>query len=86
MSRVSVRTGWGAGAQSAPRGRDGCNKESTTMVTTRAASCAEVSLSPDANLLSVDLEPWAGGSYREETLFLIELFRRKKATATFFDG
>ena len=54
------------------------------MVTTRAAPYAEISLSSDANLLSVDLEPWPGGSYREEALFLLELFRRKKATATFF--
>ncbi len=53
-------------------------------MTTREASYAAVSLSPDFNLLSVDLEPWAGGSCREEALFLLELFRRKKATATFF--
>ena len=48
------------------------------------ASCTPVSLSPDVNLLSVDLEPWPGGGYREEALFLLDLFRERKAKATFF--
>lgn len=83
MSRVSVRTGGRAGVRSAPCGRGGCRIETAT-ATALAASCAGIALSPHVNLLSVDLEPWGGRFCREDALFLLDLFRQKRATATFF--
>lgn len=44
----------------------------------------ELSISRDANILSVDVEGWPGRSCVEDTLYLLDLFRRKGARATFF--
>ncbi len=44
----------------------------------------EITLSPNTNILSVDLELWQGTSCRAEAQYLLELFRNKKVKATFF--
>jgi len=43
-----------------------------------------IELNHAANILSVDLEPWPGSLCCEEVLYLLELFKEKNATATFF--
>ena len=44
----------------------------------------EISLGPDINILSVDIERWQGLSCRAEVLYLLDLFKSKNAKATFF--
>jgi len=41
-------------------------------------------LDTTANILSVDLEDWYDIPCRDEALFLLELFKKKNAKATFF--
>lgn len=43
-----------------------------------------IALRHTTNILSIDLEPWHETSCVEETVYLLDLMRRKRATATFF--
>jgi len=84
VSKVCVRTGGRPRVRSAPRGRDGCRPQSTATPAVPTPSYAPIALGPHVNLLSVDLEPWAGRFCPDDAFFLLDLFRQKGATATFF--
>jgi len=49
-----------------------------------AGKIQEIPLSHTTNILSVDLEDWHEIPCRDEALFLLELFKKKNAKATFF--
>jgi len=84
VSQVCLRTGGRRGVRSAPRGPDGRRPGSTATPSAPAPSYAPVAIGPHVHLLSVDLEPWAGRFRPDDALFLLDLFRRNGATATFF--